>query len=226
MEYKMVNLDKQGNIYTLTFEGDGGNALDLELVQAIHSALDTVEEDSKGPCALILTATGKSFSSGLSLLKITSYNSDQVLSFSNDMQRLYGRLVNFPVPTIAAINGHAFAAGAFLALSCDYRVMRRDKGWFCISEIDVGVSVVPEIMAVAQLKLSKNVLRDAVLTGKRFSGEDCLQLAICDATCEESELLDTAKEIIAPVALKKRQIFKNFKTTLYGDCAKGMGVNS
>ncbi len=221
----MVNLNKQGNIYTLTFEEEGGNALDLELVQAIHSALDEVQEDSKGPCGLILTATRKSFSSGLSLLKITSYNSDQVLTFSNEMQRLYGRLVNFPVPTVAALNGHAFAGGAFLALCCDYRVMRSDKGWFCISEIDVGVSIVPEIMAVAKLKLSKNVLRDAVLTGKRFSGEDCLRLGICDAISEEKELLDTAKEIIAPIALKKRQIFKNFKTTLYGECAKGMGVN-
>ena len=220
----MVNLNKQGNIYTLTFEEEGGNALDLELVQAIHLALDEVQEDSKGPCGLILTATGKSFSSGLSLLKITSYNSEQVLTFSNEMQRLYGRLVNFPVPTVAALNGHAFAGGAFLALCCDYRVMRSDKGWFCISEIDVGVSIVPEIMAVAKLKLSRNVLRDAVLTGKRFSGEDCLRLGICDAISEEQELLDTAKEIIAPIALKKRQIFKNFKTTLYGDCAKGMGV--
>ncbi len=221
----MVNLSKQGNIYTLTFEAEGGNALDLELVQAMHSALDEVVEDSKGPCALILTATGKSFSSGLSLLKITSYNSDQVLTFSNEMQRLYGRLVNFPVPTVAAVNGHAFAGGAFLALCCDYRVMRSDKGWFCISEIDVGVSIVPEIMAVAKLKLSRNVLRDAVLTGKRFSGEESLRLGICDAICEEQELLDTAKEIIAPIALKKRQIYKNFKTTLYGECAKGMGVS-
>ncbi len=220
----MVNLDKQGNIYTLTFEEEGGNALDLELVQAMHSALDEVEENSKGPCALILTATGKSFSSGLSLLKITSYDSEKVLTFSNEMQRLYGRLVNFPVPTVAALNGHAFAGGAFLALCCDYRVMRSDKGWFCISEIDVGVSVVPEIMAVAKLKLSKTVLRDAVLTGKRFSGEESLHLGICDAISDEQNLLDSAKEIIAPIALKKRQIYKNFKTTLYGDCAKGMGV--
>lgn len=219
----MVNLSKQGNVYTLSFEGEGGNALDLELVQAIHSALDEVQEDSKGPCALILTASGKSFSNGLSLLKITSYNSEQVLTFSDEMQRLYGRLVNFPVPTVAALNGHAFAGGAFLAMCCDYRVMRSDKGWFCISEIDVGVSIVPEIMAVAKLKLSKTVLRDAVLTGKRFSGEECLTLNICDAICEEHELLDMAKEIIAPIALKKRHIFKNFKNTLYGECAAGMG---
>ena len=140
------------------------------------------------------------------------------------MQRLYGRLVNFSVPTVAAMNGHAFAGGAFLAMCCDYRVMRSDKGWFCISEIDVGVSIVPEIMAVAKLKLRKTVLRDALLTGKRFSGEECLALGICDAICEEQALLDMAKEIIAPIALKKRQIFKNFKNTLYGECAKGMGV--
>jgi len=222
----MVNLTKQGNVYIAQMQGEDGNALDLDMLLSLHNALDEVVENSKGPCALVITATGKSFCSGLNLAKITSYKGDQVKQFSDEIQRLFGRLVNFPVPTVAAINGHAFAGGAFLALACDYRVMRSDKGWFCISEIDVGVSIVPEIMALAQLKLSPNVLQDAILGGKRFSGEDCVKLNIAHAACSEESLLDNALEIIKPMALKKRQLYKTFKNTLYGQCAVGMGVTS
>jgi len=220
----MVNLEKHGNVYTLTFEEADGNALTLELLNDIHAAFDKVIEDSKGPCALVLTATGKSFSSGLSIRAMSAYKAHELTQFSDAMQRLYGRLINFPVPTVAAINGHAFAGGAFLALACDYRVMREDKGWFCISEVDVGVAIAPNIMEVAILKMAPNVLRDAVLTGKRYSGQACLELGLADAVCSEATLLDMALEIVKPIATKKRHIYKALKSSLYAPCAKGLGV--
>ncbi len=215
----MVNLEKHGAVYVLTFAEDDGNALTLELLQDMHTALDTVLENSLGLCALVITATGKSFSSGLSMRAMSTYKADELTQFSQAMQRLYGRLVNFPVPTVAAINGHAFAGGAFLALSCDYRVMREDKGWFCISEVDVGVTIPFSIMEIAKLKLTPSVLRDSVLTGKRYSALDCLKLGVVDAVSSEQALLNSALEIAKPIASKKRHIYKWLKATLYQSCA-------
>ncbi len=220
----MVNLEKHGNVYVLTFEEADGNALTLELLNDLHAAFDKVIEGSKGPCALVITATGKSFSSGLSIRAMSDYKAAELTQFGGAMQRLYARLVNFPVPTVAALNGHAFAGGAFLALACDYRVMRKDKGWFCISEIDVGVVIAPNIMEVAKLKMAPNVLRDAVLTGKRYSAQDCLDLGMADVICSETELIDSALEIIKPIATKKRHIYKALKSSLYASCAAGLEI--
>ena len=54
---------------------------------------------------------------------------------------------------VAAVNGHAFAAGAFLAMACDFRLMRADRGWICISEIDVGVPIGAPMMGILRAKL-------------------------------------------------------------------------
>lgn len=66
---------------------------------------------------------------------------EEMVRFGNTMGQIMERLLLAPIPTVAAINGHAFAAGAFLALACDYRIMREDRGWICISEVDAGLGV-------------------------------------------------------------------------------------
>lgn len=64
---------------------------------------------------------------------------EDVTLIEKGLQQVLKRLVSFPVPTIAAINGHAFGAGAIFAIAHDYRVMREDKGWFCVPAVNIGI---------------------------------------------------------------------------------------
>jgi len=221
----MIQLTQQGDIHIITIDAPEGNAVDEKLVAAMHEALDSVETaagDRAG--ALVITGSGKAFSVGLNLPAVTQYGPEKIEAFDKALKGLYGRLIKFQMPTIAAINGHAFAAGAFLALTCDYRVMRNDRGWFCISEVDVGVPIGAAEMAMAKDKLSASVCRDAVLTGKRYTGTECLEANIVDAVCGEEDLIPTALEMMSDLAEKQRGIFKTLKTTLYGKTAAGLGV--
>ncbi len=65
-----------------------------------------------------------------------------------------------PLPTAAAINGHAFGFGALLALACDRRIMRSDRGFFCLPELDLKVAIPRPMMELLKLKLRHDVLRD------------------------------------------------------------------
>ncbi len=152
------------------------------------------------------------------------YQPEQTSTFKSEVRRLYGRLVNFPLPTIAAVNGHAFAAGALLALACDYRVMREDRGWFCLSEVDVGVPIASSVMAMAQAKVTPQVLRDLVLLGKRFGGAEGVGVGLADAACSEEDLLPTAIELITALSTKERKIFASLKSTLYASYATALGA--
>lgn len=220
----MINLTQQDNIHILRMESAEGNTFDLDFVAAMHKSLDTVEAAGHGPGALVITGAGKAFSTGLNVGALMGYQPEQLATFACEIKRLYGRLLNFPLPTIAAINGHAFAAGAFLALACDYRIMREDRGWFCISEVDVGVPINPQVLAMAQAKLAPSVLRDALLSGKRFGGPECVSLSIADAVCSEDDLITTAIELITAFSTKDRSIFTTLKSTLYASYATALGA--
>ncbi|MBT4519187.1 MAG: enoyl-CoA hydratase/isomerase family protein [Halieaceae bacterium] len=220
----MIRLTQQDHINILTMDGAEGNSIDLEFLAALHESLDAVEAAADGPAALLITGSGKAFSVGLNVATLMGYQPEQMTTFDTEVRRLYGRLVNFPLPTIAAVNGHAFAAGAYLALACDYRVMREDRGWFCISEVDVGVPIHPDVQAMAQAKLAPQVLRDAVLQGKRFVGPECVDLGIADAACSEESLIATAIELIAALSIKERTIFTTLKSTLYARYATALGA--
>ncbi len=219
----MIQLTQQGNVHILTIDAPEGNAFDEKLVAALHESLDAVEAAADGPGALVITGSGKAFSVGLNVPALMQYEPDQLQNFGKEHKRFYGRLVNFQMPTVAAINGHAFAAGAFLALCCDYRIMRDDKGWFCLSEVDVGVPIETEVMELAKIKLSPSVFRDVVLTGKRYTGPESLDANIVDRVCSEEELLPAAVELMAGLAEKQRGIFKTLKSNMYAPCAIGLG---
>jgi len=222
----MINLTQQDNIHILKMEREEGNAFDLEFLAALHESLDAVEAAADGPGALLITGSGKAFSVGLDVPTVMGYEAEQWQKFNSEVMRLYGRLVNFPLPTIAAVNGHAFAAGALLALACDYRVIREDRGWFCLSEVDVGVPIGAEVMAMAAAKVTPQVLRDLVLLGKRFGGAEAVDVGLADAACSEENLMPTAIELITALSTKERKIFKSLKSTLYANIATGLGVTA
>jgi len=222
----MINLTQQDNIHILKMEREEGNAFDLEFLAALHESLDAVEASVDGPGALLITGSGKAFSVGLDVPTVMGYEAEQRATFNSEVMRLYGRLVNFSLPTIAAVNGHAFAAGALLALACDYRVIREDRGWFCLSEVDVGVPIGAEVMAMAAAKVTPQVLRDLVLLGKRFGGAEAVDVGLADAACSEENLMPTAIELITALSTKERKIFKSLKSTLYANIATGLGVTA
>jgi hypothetical protein len=80
-----------------------------------------------------------------------------------------------------------------MALSCDYRIMREDRGWFCISEVDVGVPVPPAMMGILRAKLPANTARDALLTGKRYTAEEAIAAGIADGKAPADQLLAQAE---------------------------------
>ena len=78
----------------------------------------------------------------------------------------------WPFPTVAAIQGHAFAAGAMFALAHDFRVMRADRGYFCLPEVDIHIPFTRGMSALIQAKLVGQAAHEAMTTGRRYGGTD------------------------------------------------------
>src|SRR5210317_2323650 len=138
----MIDYAKEGELH-LVIMNDGPNTICPDWQQRMLEILDTVEADCGQGAALVLSGVDKFFCNGLNLEKLMTLAPDEMEQFGKRMAEIHKRFLVLPCPTVAAMNGHAFAGGAFMALSCDYRIMREDRGWFSVSEVDVGVPIPP-----------------------------------------------------------------------------------
>ena len=217
----MIDYAKDGDLHLVTMN-DGPNTICLDWHKRMLEILDMVEADCGQGTSLVLTGVDKFFCSGLNLEKLMTLSSEEMTLFSRQMPEIHRRFLVLPCPTVAALNGHAFAGGAFMALSCDYRIMREDRGWFCVSEVDVGVPVPAPMMGILQGKLPANTARDALLTGKRYSADEAIAAGIADGKASAADLLDQAKSLATQLGTKEPGIFRTLKQTWFGPMADAL----
>ena len=209
-----VNLRKMEEVFVITMEA-GENRFNPGFISAMNQALDQIERSS-GPAALItIGGEEKFYSNGLDLAWLMGEGKNEWETFIPEVLKFLGRLMAFPVPTVAAMNGHAFAAGAMLALAHDYRVMRADRGFFCLPEVDIKIPLAPGMNSLIRCRMSPAVFRDTVLTGKRIGGTEAKGMGIVDEAVPLDQVQQRAIEIAAGLAAKDRKVFRTLKREMY-----------
>jgi enoyl-CoA hydratase/carnithine racemase len=208
----MPTLNHADAVYVLDF-GDDENRFTPAWIGEVDALLDTVVGGSDA-AALVTTGRGKFYSNGLDLAWLAD-NNEQASAYVQSVQQLLARLLTLPVPTIAAINGHAFGAGAMLAMAHDFRVMRSDRGYLCFPEVDIHVPFSPGMAALIQAKLTPAAAIVAMTTGRRFDAPAAREFGLVDQVAEEAAVLPTATELVRPLAGKDRETLAAIKATMF-----------
>jgi Delta3-Delta2-enoyl-CoA isomerase len=207
----MLDCTRDGDVFVLRLDA-GENRFTPDLMDAWDRALDQVEK-AGAPAALVTTGTGKFYSNGLDLDVMMAGDANAYLS---RVLGILGRILTFPAPTVAAVNGHAFGAGALLMLAHDVRLMRSDRGFFCMPEVDMKIPLHPGMIAILQSRLPGQTAHEVVATGRRFGGGDAATLGIAEEALGEDALLARATAIAAERAPKADAILRTLKRGLYG----------
>jgi enoyl-CoA hydratase/carnithine racemase len=194
--------------------GNEKNEFDADFVAELHGMLEAVADDPEAT-ALVTTASGKHYSNGFDLTFLGSLSMDGLMAFMDRTSHALGRLLVYPIPTIAAMNGHAFGIGALLALAHDQRVQNSERGWFCLPEVDLRMRFNPFQLAVVVGKLSRPAANEAVLAGRRYDGPAAVAAGIAEAAVSPEKLVDTAMELVAPRLGKDRAIVATLKGDLH-----------
>lgn len=220
----MIDLDRQGDVFTLTMNA-GENRWNTTFVRALSEALDEVEA-STGPAAMVtLSANQKFFSNGLDLDWVAAaedhpQGGDRQV-FGDEFMQLMGRIITFPIPTIAAINGHAFGAGFMCALCHDVRFMRADRGFVCANEMQLGMRIPDPELALFRHKLPINVFFETVQLARRWTGTAALEAGIVQHIGDIDTLAEAAiakAGELAPLGAK-REVYGGQKERLFGENA-------
>jgi Delta3-Delta2-enoyl-CoA isomerase len=219
----MIELDRQGDVFVLTMN-DGENRWNTTFVRALAKALDDVEASS-GPAALVTRSSSeKFFSNGLDLDWVSStgdHPGGDRSVFGAEFMALMGRIMTLPIPTVAAVGGHAFGAGFMTALCHDVRVMRVDRGFLCANEMQLGMTIPAPELALFRHKLPANVFFETVQLARRWSGPDALAAGIVSAATSADELIDVAvakATALAPLGAN-RAAFGGQKEAMFGEDA-------
>jgi enoyl-CoA hydratase/carnithine racemase len=213
----LVELKKDGDIFIITMHGRD-NRLNNNFLEAMHRALDAVEKSS-GSAALVTTGREpKFYSNGLDLAWLAGDGSAERPRFISAVSSLYARFLTFPIPTVAAINGHAFAAGLMMAMAHDFRIMRADRGFVCMPEVDIKVPLVAGHISLIRSHVSSpDVFRDLLLAGVRMGGEVAQKAGIVDEAVPGDQVLPRAIFRAAAMANKDRWIYRILKESMYSE---------
>ena len=140
---------------------------------------------------------------------------------------LFARMITFPIPTVCAINGHAFGAGFMIALCHDVRIMREDRGFLCANEIELGLTIPEPELALFKHKIPMNAFFQTVQLARRWSGVDALAAGIVQQLAEKDAVREKAIETAAGLArlAKDRKVFGWMKEHIYGENAAINGVH-
>lgn len=219
----MIDLTREGEVFVLTMDDDE-NRWNTTFVRAFSAALDEVEA-SEGPAALVTTSSSaKFFSNGLDLDWLSTsgeHRGGDRKVFGAEFMALMGRIITLPLPSVAAINGHAFGAGFMCALCHDVRVMREDRGFACANEVEIGMVIPNPELALFRHKLPLNTFFETVQLARRWTGPDAVAAGVVQQSAPLDTLMDQAMRRAAELARlgANREVYGKMKEAIYGENA-------
>lgn len=192
---------------------NGENRLSPELLGEVEGHLATVAT-ADGARALVTVGAGKFFSNGLDLDWLGQHP-EELQPYLGRVHALFATYLELPCATVAAMNGHTFAAGAMLAICHDQRVMRTDRGYWCLPEVDLGMPFTPGMNALIPAMVPARTAHEAMVTGRRYSAVEAQAAGIVDEVADEADVLPRAIERAAALASKAGPNLAGIRTHLH-----------
>jgi enoyl-CoA hydratase len=188
------SIERRGRVAVVTMTTNPVNAQNRAFFADLHEAFDALERDH-ADSPVVLTGTGRRFSAGLDLAEhfpLFAGDPAAVASWFRDYRATNMRVFTYRRPTVAAVNGHAFAGGLITAAVCDYRVAVADGARFGLNEVPIGIPMPAVYVRMLAYAWGEPVAARTSLLGETFSSAQAHALGMVHELTTEDELLDRA----------------------------------
>ncbi len=209
----------QGPVAVMTLNA-GDNRFSGPLLAEVRAEMARLAKDPATGAVVVTGGNDKFFSNGLHLDWMKAQTPDTLRAFLHDVSALLKETVLYPKPLIGAVNGHAFGLGAIWASGMDFRLVRDDRGWICFPEFDINIPLTPGMLAVCELGLGRQVVREMVWSAKRYSGPEAVSVGWARAAFSQGDILPKAVELATFMAAKKQPAFAVTKRQMGQDTAR------
>jgi enoyl-CoA hydratase/carnithine racemase len=215
----LMSWRREGTVAIITLE-NGENRHNPTFVAEILATLDAIEAD-EGACAVVITSNDpKNWSQGIDLEWILGCvpdpaRHDEIRDFMHGLDKMFARVLTFPVPVVAAMTGHTFGDGAILACCCDFRIMRADRGFFCFPEVDLNIPFLPGMTAIVQAAVPEPFCTRWVLEGRRVGGAELVQAGVAMKAVEGADAVVAEAIAYAATFGKGRNVVRVLKQRMH-----------
>ncbi len=216
----LVELERDEAVRIIRMNNETDNRFTGPFIGDLNKALDEIKSDEGARAVVFTGKQEKFFSTGLDLNWIITQPKEVWTTFLLSVDALLHRVFTYPKPAVAAINGHAFAGGLFMALGCDWRVMREDRGWLCVPEIDLGIELPPGNKALIAHVIGKRSCEYLALTGKKLSGREGLAYGIVDELAPADKVMERALEAAKNLGSKNPKLYAMHKLGMRAEAAR------
>lgn len=198
---------------------NGENRHNLDFANSMNQVIDEVISNTEITSLIITSGSEKYWSLGVDVDWVGSMlaqkKNDKVKAFMYAMNQVFSKILLYPVPVIAALNGHTFGNGAILACACDFRMMRKDRGFFCFPEVDLGIPFLPGMVKIVSKAIPNAKLYELKLTGKRATADELEKAGVVLKASENAASLMEDAIGFASGLQKKRGIFSELKKRMH-----------
>jgi enoyl-CoA hydratase len=193
----MTTLSRDGAGAVWKMDEPRGNALSYATLEVFSRTLDEIAASDAR--AAVVVGTGRVFCVGLDLRACARFTVDEMRRYVDAFEGFFEKLFDFPLPLVAALNGHAIAGGAVLALACDVRVAAPEAE-LALNEVELGLPFPSMAFEIGRMGLPPSSHVDGLMLGRRFSSEDALARRIVHARASSSDkvlelAMDRAQEL-------------------------------
>ncbi|HEX7150718.1 MAG TPA: enoyl-CoA hydratase/isomerase family protein [Thermoanaerobaculia bacterium] len=208
----MIERSEQDGILTLKLAHGKASALDLEFLEALDRAL--IEAGESDARAVIVTGTGSILSAGVDLFRLVDGGADYAERLYPALTRMCLDLFTLPKPVVMAVNGHAIAGGAVIAIAGDYKLMVNEKARIGVPELLVGVPLPPMVLELLRFAVPPQHLQSLLYTGRTVPADEALRLGLIDEAVPAETLLPRAHEVATQFAALPPDAFRLAKRQL------------
>ena len=205
-----LRLQEGVHILTLT-NAENDNQFTLDVLKEYITAFDEVAA-YEGNTALVITCEhDKTWTTGINLEWLMQQGPDAVNEFRVTLEAMMYQLAMLNAPTLACINGNAYAGGALLFAAADFRYMRADRGRICFPEIDIKIPFTPMMHDLLEFVPNAQLLKRMALLGERITGQQAWEAGVVDGLFSVEELQEKAIEFAQLLATKDRASYTTIK---------------
>ena len=186
---------KHDHVVVVTMNTNKVNAQNPAFFGDLHSAFDRLEAEFND-YAVVLTGTGTVFSSGLDFdhhFPLFARRSLKEIDTWFDAYRATNlRLFTYPRPTVAAVNGHAYAGGLITVLGCDHRIAAEGALQFSFNEVPIGIPMPAVYCEMIRHAIGPRSASELTLFGQIHDLAAAMKMGVIGKTAAPDRLLDDA----------------------------------